>query len=115
MLLIEKKSDSNCQDYQETGVITRKVHYKMGKITGPEINAPPPPPPDRLYGLPRQPRLCHHSVRAVIKYREGGYKMDACLSVVIISNLPFSRSRSRGEYLRVVGILEMVEYIGIYI
>ena len=31
------------------------------------------------------------------------------LSVVIISNLPFSMTRSRGEYLRVVGILEMVE------
>ena len=30
-------------------------------------------------------------------------------SVVIISNLPFSLTRSRGEYLRVVGILEMVE------
>ena len=34
--------------------------------------------------------------------------------VVIISNLPFSLTRSRGEYLRVVGILEMVEQIGIY-
>ena len=33
-------------------------------------------------------------------------------SVVIISNLPFSLTR--GEYLRVVGILEMVEQIGIY-
>ena len=30
-------------------------------------------------------------------------------SVVIISKLPFSLTRSRGEYLRVVGILEMVE------
>ena len=30
-------------------------------------------------------------------------------SVVIISNLPFLLTRSRGEYLRVVGILEMVE------
>ena len=30
-------------------------------------------------------------------------------SVVIISTLPFSVTRSRGEYLRVVGILEMVE------
>ena len=30
-------------------------------------------------------------------------------SVVIISCLPFSLTRSRGEYLRVVGILEMVE------
>ena len=30
-------------------------------------------------------------------------------SVVIISNLPFSLTRRRGEYLRVVGILEMVE------
>ena len=30
-------------------------------------------------------------------------------SVVIISNLPFSLTGSRGEYLRVVGILEMVE------
>ena len=30
-------------------------------------------------------------------------------SVAIISNLPFSPTRSRGEYLRVVGILEMVE------
>ena len=29
--------------------------------------------------------------------------------VVIISNLRFSLTRSRGEYLRVVGILEMVE------
>ena len=29
--------------------------------------------------------------------------------VIIISNLPFSLTRSRGEYLRVVGILEMVE------
>ena len=29
--------------------------------------------------------------------------------VVIISNLPFSLTRSRGEYLRVVGILEMVK------
>ena len=29
--------------------------------------------------------------------------------VVIISNLPFSLTRSRGEYLSVVGILEMVE------
>ena len=29
--------------------------------------------------------------------------------VVIISNLPFSLTRSRAEYLRVVGILEMVE------
>ena len=35
--------------------------------------------------------------------------------VVIISNLPFSLTRSRGEYLRVVGILEMVEQIGRYI
>ena len=42
-------------------------------------------------------------------FREGGYKMDACWSVVIISNLPLSLTRSRGEYLRVVGILEMVE------
>ena len=32
-------------------------------------------------------------------------------SVVIISNLPFSLTR--GEYLGVVGILEMVEQIGI--
>ena len=32
-------------------------------------------------------------------------------SVVIISNLPFSLTMSRGEYLRVVGILEMVEWI----
>ena len=30
-------------------------------------------------------------------------------SVVIISKLSFSLTRSRGEYLRVVGILEMVE------
>ena len=30
-------------------------------------------------------------------------------SDVIISNLPFSLTRSRGEYLRVVKILEMVE------
>ena len=30
-------------------------------------------------------------------------------SVVIISKLPFLLTRSRGEYLRVVGILEMVE------
>ena len=30
-------------------------------------------------------------------------------SVVIISNLPFLLTRTRGEYLRVVGILEMVE------
>ena len=30
-------------------------------------------------------------------------------SVVIISNLPFSLTRSRDEYLRVVVILEMVE------
>ena len=30
-------------------------------------------------------------------------------SVVIISNLPFSLTRTRGEYLRVVSILEMVE------
>ena len=29
--------------------------------------------------------------------------------VVIISNLPFPLTRSRGEYLRVVGIIEMVE------
>ena len=29
--------------------------------------------------------------------------------VVIISNLTLSLTRSRGEYLRVVGILEMVE------
>ena len=29
--------------------------------------------------------------------------------VVIISKLPFSLTRSRGNYLRVVGILEMVE------
>ena len=29
-------------------------------------------------------------------------------SVVIVSNLQFSLTRSRGEYLRVVGILEMV-------
>ena len=29
--------------------------------------------------------------------------------VVIISKLPFSLTRSRGDYLRVVGILEMVE------
>ena len=35
--------------------------------------------------------------------------MVACWLVVIISNLPFSLTRSRGEYLRVVGILEMVE------
>ena len=34
-------------------------------------------------------------------------------SVVIISNLPFSLTSSRGEYLRVVGIVEMVEEIGI--
>ena len=30
-------------------------------------------------------------------------------SVVIISTLPFSLTGSRGEYLRVAGILEMVE------
>ena len=30
-------------------------------------------------------------------------------SVVIISNLPFSLTRRLGEYLRVIGILEMVE------
>ena len=30
-------------------------------------------------------------------------------SVVIISTLPFSLTGSRGEYFRVVGILEMVE------
>ena len=30
-------------------------------------------------------------------------------SIVIISNLQFSLTRSRGEYLRVVGIVEMVE------
>ena len=30
-------------------------------------------------------------------------------SVVIISTLPFSLTRSRGEYLRVVGILELFE------
>ena len=30
-------------------------------------------------------------------------------SVVIISNLPFSLTRSRGEYLRVVGIRERVK------
>ena len=30
-------------------------------------------------------------------------------SVVIFSNLQFSLTRSRGEYFRVVGILEMVE------
>ena len=30
-------------------------------------------------------------------------------SVVIISNLTLSLTRSRGKYLRVVGILEMVE------
>ena len=30
-------------------------------------------------------------------------------SIVIISNLPFSLDRSRGEYLRVVGIQETVE------
>ena len=30
-------------------------------------------------------------------------------SVVIISNLPLPLTRSRGKYLRVVGILEMVE------
>ena len=30
-------------------------------------------------------------------------------SIVIISNLPFSLIRSRGKYLRVVGILEMVQ------
>ena len=48
-------------------------------------------------------------LRAVIKYREGVYKMDACWLVVIISKLPFSLNRSRAEYLRVVGILEMVE------
>ena len=35
--------------------------------------------------------------------------MDACWSVGIISNLPFSLTRSRGQYLSVVGILEMVE------
>ena len=35
--------------------------------------------------------------------------MDACWLVVIISNLPFSLTRSRGEYLMVVGVLEMVE------
>ena len=29
--------------------------------------------------------------------------------VVILSNLPFLRTRSRGKYLRVVGTLEMVE------
>ena len=36
-------------------------------------------------------------------------------SVVIISNLSFSQSRSRGEYLRVVGIVVMFEWIWIYI
>ena len=30
-------------------------------------------------------------------------------SIVIISTLPFSLTWSRGEYIRVVGILEMVE------
>ena len=62
----------------------------------------------RLYGPPRRPRHLGR-LRAVIKYREGAYKMDACCSVVIISKLPFSLTRSRGEYLRVVGVLEMVE------
>ena len=41
--------------------------------------------------------------------------MDACWSVVIISNLPFSLTRSRGEYLSFFLILEMVEKIRIYI
>ena len=35
--------------------------------------------------------------------------MDARWSIVITSNLPLSITRSRGEYLRVLGILEMVE------
>ena len=41
--------------------------------------------------------------------------MDAFWLVVVISNLPFLLTRSRGEYLRVVQILEMVEYIEGYI
>ena len=35
-------------------------------------------------------------------------------SIVIISTLPNSLTRSRGEYFRVVGIIEIVEKIGRY-
>ena len=43
--------------------------------------------------------------------RSAGFHLMAVShwSVVIISTLPFSVTGSRGEYFRVVGILEMVE------
>ena len=67
------------------------------------------PPIRAASGCLGPPQAASGRLRAIIRYREGGYKMDACWSIVIISNLPFSLTKSRGEYLRVVGILEMVK------
>ena len=60
-------------------------HYKVG-MSHPEVD------------------MSHHKV----VMSQSHYEPLHCL-VVIILNLPFSLTRSRGEYLRVVGILEMVE------
>ena len=48
--------------------------------------------------------MSHHKVVMSQSYYEPLHWL-----VVIISNLPFSLTRSRGKYLRVVGILEMPE------
>ena len=61
-----------------------------------------PRPPQAATGL--LPTRSSHLLQG-----KRGYTMDACWLVVIISNLPFSPTWSRGEYLSVVRILEMVK------
>ena len=61
------------------------IHYKVD-MSHPEVD------------------MSHHKV----DMSQSHYEPLHCL-VVMISNLPFSLTRSRGEYRRVVGILEMVE------
>ena len=75
----------------------------MGKLhpLGRGISARSPPP-----SRPRR------STRYLQKSESSaGFNRNAASdwSVVIISTLPFSLTGSRGEYLMVVGILEMVE------
>ena len=67
-------------------------HYKVD-MTHPEVNMSHP-----------EADLSHHKV-----FMSQSLYEPLHWSVVIISKLPFSLTRSRGEYLRVVGSLEMVE------
>ena len=69
-------------------------HYKVD-MSHPEVDMSHP-----------EVDMRHHKV--IMNMSQSHYEPLHCL-VVIISNLPFSLTRSRGEYLRVVGILEMVE------